>query len=91
MNESASAKCPRCGAGLASGSNGGLCPRCAAGFLQASQTETPGELAAGQAPFTPPTVEELAALFPQLEVFQLVGKGGMVAVYRARQLETAWR
>ena len=42
---------------------------------------------AGQAPFTPPTVEELAALFPQLEISQLIGKGGMGAVYKARQVE----
>ncbi len=35
--------------------------------------------------FTPPSVTELAKLFPQLEVLELIGQGGMGAVYRARQ------
>lgn len=35
--------------------------------------------------FTPPRPEALAALFPQLEIFSLLGYGGMGAVYRARQ------
>jgi predicted Ser/Thr protein kinase len=35
--------------------------------------------------FTPPRPEALAVLFPQLEIFSLLGCGGMGAVYRARQ------
>ena len=30
--------------------------------------------------FQPPTVDELAALFPQFEILELIGKGGMGAV-----------
>jgi serine/threonine-protein kinase len=36
---------------------------------------------ARQPAFNPPTVAELAPLFPQLEILELIGKGGMGAVY----------
>ncbi len=36
--------------------------------------------------FNPPTVEELAPLFPQLKIVELLGHGGMGAVYRAIQI-----
>jgi serine/threonine protein kinase len=31
--------------------------------------------------FTPPSIEELARKFPQLEIIELIGRGGMGAVY----------
>ena len=76
MNESLS--CPKCGAVLP---GTGICAACAANFLQGEPTVAPGE------PFVPPSVAELAEKFPQLEIFELIGKGGMGAVYRARQRE----
>jgi tRNA A-37 threonylcarbamoyl transferase component Bud32 len=85
MNESAGNpstenKCPQCGTPLTSGGLAGLCPAC---LLKQAATET--AVPTGVQNFQPPTVEELAKLFPQLEIIALIGRGGMGAVYKARQ------
>src|SRR5689334_22117289 len=81
VNPKLGGNCPECGVPLPAGALAGLCPAC----LLKQGAAADSTVAHGNPPFEPPPLEKVARLFPQLEILCLLGKGGMGAVYKARQ------
>ncbi len=80
--------CPDCSQPIPPDAPGGMCPSCLLRGARHQAENGMGATSARPSSLPPaPQPAELQKHFPQLEIVELIGAGGMGAVYRARQTQ----